>query len=240
MNHFQPVGVDHAFHANQRVEAFEIVRRLLIEAHVVEEQPDGENRVQIRLVGIDFPVAAAQIHALHHHHQDLFAGGHRKRPHDPFVMVEVVDVLFEVHEGLALGDAVEIDPTVVGFADRGGAERKAGLHDHGHVGHLQAGEVVAALRLLDGVAVGKILEHGGGLTGARSPICEGVIQNSSLSVVRSKCSRLDARRPPCGRQLSGPRQAMDPNHIRIVACFSIHSRIRPGGRSYWLKTTPGP
>ena len=94
---------------------------------MVEDDPYGQNSIQVRLVGEYIPLPALKVDAFHVHDQCLFACGQGKRTHAAFVVVEVVYLALMVHEGFALGHAIQKDCAVGRFAGHGSGDREPGL-----------------------------------------------------------------------------------------------------------------
>ena len=79
---------------------------LLADAGMIEDDPGGQDGIQVRFIGKNVPFAGLQIQSLHVHHQGLFAGRQGKSPHASLVVIQVVDLVLMVQKRFALGHAV--------------------------------------------------------------------------------------------------------------------------------------
>ena len=71
----QPLRVDHALEPQERHDAGARLAVPLVQADVVQEHPQGQHGVQVGVVGVHRPVAAAEIEALPDEHHGLLARG---------------------------------------------------------------------------------------------------------------------------------------------------------------------
>ena len=81
----------------------------LQEPPVVEQNPDGEDGVQVRLVGVDLPVAAIQLQASEDEDQRLLTGGQGEGSETALVVVQIVEAAVVVEGRGELARTVEED-----------------------------------------------------------------------------------------------------------------------------------
>ena len=93
-----------------------------LEMSAVEQHPDGEDDVEIGVVGEDRPRLLAQIETAQHQRERLLAGRQRERSHAALVMIEIHHPALGVDERLALRGAVEEDGAL-GRLARGAGRR---------------------------------------------------------------------------------------------------------------------
>ena len=125
--------------------------RAIVEPVVVEKHPEGKNSVQVGIVRQHDPVALGEVETLANQYHRLFAGGQGSNA--SFAVIEVVELLLNVDERIALRCAVEKNSSSSVFARLVCGYRESTLGPHRHRGRFHACEYSCLALLSDVIAI---------------------------------------------------------------------------------------
>ena len=165
----EPERIDYALEAQERHDPRPRRSAAVVQADVIQEDPDREDRVQVGVVGIDGPVALAEIEPGPDQDHRLLTGGQRERTDAPFVVVEVIDLALRVEERRASRRAIEEDGARGGTAGGSGRHAEPVLDSHSHGRRLDTRQDGATDALLDAIAAE--LHGDGGLAARGGSAC---------------------------------------------------------------------
>ena len=153
----EAVSVDDTLQPDHGHEAGAKLRSFLREATMVEQQPDGEHGIEVRVVGVDHPSFVLEVEAFENDDDGLLARGEGEGTNASLVVIEVVDALRGIDKGLPLGHAVEKNRAPGIFAGCRSRNAEASLYPHRDIRRLGAGKETPFVILLDVVTQREVL-----------------------------------------------------------------------------------